>query len=143
MAALLSLAFLLVGAAAGYLGQRSRMCFVGGFRDFLLVRDTALLQGLLSFLATTLVLVFVFRRTGLLSPHYPTMREAFFSTYAIVSAVGGLLLGAAATFTGACPLRHHVLLGQGRLDSGVFFLGFYLGVFLYYRFVAVLLKSLF
>jgi uncharacterized protein len=143
MAILLSAVFLLVGAAAGYLGQRSRMCFVGGFRDFLLVRDTALLQGLLSFLATAAVLVFVFRKTGLLAPHYPTLREAFFSTYALVSVVGGLLLGAAATLTGACPLRHHVLLGQGRLDSGIFFLGFYAGIFLYYRFIAVLLKSLY
>jgi uncharacterized membrane protein YedE/YeeE len=43
---------LIIGIVLGYLGQRSRMCFVGGFRDFLLVRDTELLRGLLAFFVT-------------------------------------------------------------------------------------------
>lgn len=123
MAIVISVSLLLVGLAAGYLGQRSRMCFVGGFRDYLLVRDTALLEGLMSFFATTWILVFLLRKTGVLVPRYPTLEEAFFSTYAIISVVGGLILGMAATLTGACPLRHHVLLGQGRLDSGRSFWG--------------------
>jgi len=143
MALAISVALLLVGLAAGSLGQRSRMCFVGGFRDFLLVRDTALLQGLMSFFATTWILVFLLRKVGVVDPHYPTLREAFFSAYAIISVVGGFVLGTAATLTGACPLRHHVLLGHGRLDSGVFFLGFYAGILLYYGFIAVLLKDLY
>jgi len=48
----LSLAFLGIGLLIGFLAQRSRMCFVAGFRDWLLVRDTELLLGLFSFLAT-------------------------------------------------------------------------------------------
>jgi len=143
MAVAISVALLLVGVVTGILGQRSRMCFVGGFRDFLLVRDTALLRGLMSFFITTWIFVFVLNKTGVVVLHYSTLREAFFSTYAIVSAVGGLILGAAATFSGACPLRHHVLLGQGRLDSGIFFLGFYGGIVLFYGFLAPLLKSIY
>src|SRR3989304_1203886 len=40
---------LIAGVILGYLGQRSRMCFVGGIRDFILVRDTYLLRGLFAF----------------------------------------------------------------------------------------------
>ena len=40
---------LLVGGLVGYLSQRSRMCFVGGIRDFILIRDTYLLRGLIAF----------------------------------------------------------------------------------------------
>ena len=34
-----------LGLIVGYLGQRSRMCSIGGLRDFVLVRDTGLLKG--------------------------------------------------------------------------------------------------
>ena len=42
---IVSLASLGVGLIVGYLGQRSRMCTIGGLRDYVLVRDTALLKG--------------------------------------------------------------------------------------------------
>ena len=38
---------MIIGLIGGFLGQRSRMCFVGGFRDFLLIRDKELLKGLI------------------------------------------------------------------------------------------------
>ena len=34
-----AVATLMIGLILGYLGQRSRMCFIGGIRDFILVRD--------------------------------------------------------------------------------------------------------
>ena len=40
---------LVVGVVVGYLGQRSRMCFIGGIRDVMLVRDGYLLRGLIAF----------------------------------------------------------------------------------------------
>jgi uncharacterized membrane protein YedE/YeeE len=40
----------------GFLAQRSRMCFVAGVRDYILVRDTELLMGMLSFLITLWIL---------------------------------------------------------------------------------------
>ena len=40
--------------------------------------------------------------------------------------VGGLLLGFFATLSGACPLRQHVLAGQGRVGAWSFLAGFYL-----------------
>ena len=44
-----AIATLVIGVIVGYLAQRSRMCFVGGIRDFILVRDTELLKGLIAF----------------------------------------------------------------------------------------------
>jgi uncharacterized protein len=143
MALVISLAFLAVGFLAGYLGQNSRMCFVGGFRDFLLVRDTGLLEGAMAFFVTSWLAVFVLRLTGVLSPHYPALRDAIISPYGAASVLGGLLIGFVSTLSGGCPLRHHVLLGQGRLDSGAYFIGFYAGIFLYFRWIVILIKGLF
>ena len=42
---------LILGLVFGYLGQRARMCFIGGMRDYILVRDTYLIKGLFGFLA--------------------------------------------------------------------------------------------
>ena len=45
----LALCTLAAGFVIGWLGQRSRMCFIGGYRDHLLVRDKQLLKGTLAF----------------------------------------------------------------------------------------------
>jgi hypothetical protein len=47
-----AIATLVVGLIVGYLAQRSRMCFIGGLRDFILVRDTELLKGVGAFFIT-------------------------------------------------------------------------------------------
>jgi uncharacterized membrane protein YedE/YeeE len=65
---------LLIGAAGitvGYLAQRSRMCFVAGLRDYILVRDRELLAGLFSFLLTVWALSSVFYAVGLLDQRMP------------------------------------------------------------------------
>ena len=41
-----ALASLVAGIIIGFVGQRSRMCFVAGIRDWILVRDSFLLKGL-------------------------------------------------------------------------------------------------
>ena len=48
----LALLSLVIGTILGYLAQRSRMCFIGGLRDFILVRDTELLKGAIAFFVT-------------------------------------------------------------------------------------------
>ena len=42
----------LIGVVIGFLAQRSRMCFVAGLRDYILVRDSELLFGLFAFFIT-------------------------------------------------------------------------------------------
>ncbi|MDL1970883.1 MAG: YeeE/YedE family protein [Candidatus Desulfofervidaceae bacterium] len=46
---------LCLGFLLGYLGQRARLCFIGGMRDYVLVRDSYLLKGLFSFFLGALV----------------------------------------------------------------------------------------
>jgi hypothetical protein len=70
---LLSLVFLGIGLAVGFLAQRSRMCFVAGLRDWILVRDGELLTGLFAFLATVWVLTSLFGALGLLHQGVPEL----------------------------------------------------------------------
>lgn len=50
---------LLFGFIIGYMAQRSRMCFIGGMRDFVLVRDTYLLKGFFGFLLSAAVFYYL------------------------------------------------------------------------------------
>lgn len=139
MAILISLAFLVVGFIVGFLGQNSRMCFIGGFRDFLFVRDTGLLQGLLTFLASTWIFTFLLRLAGVMETNYPAISEIVFTSFGLITLAGGFLIGFVSTFSGACPMRHHIQFGQGRLDSGFFFIGFYAGIIIFYLLVVKIL----
>lgn len=61
---LISFISLLFGLIIGYLAQRSRMCFIGGMRDYVLVRDTYLLKGVAAFLLTAAVLFYLSNLAG-------------------------------------------------------------------------------
>ncbi len=143
MSIVLTVSFITLGFVIGYLGQNSRMCFIGGFRDFLIVRDTGLLEGLFSFLAATWFLIFIFRLTGLVQTDYPAITVIIASKFGLISLGGGFIIGLVSTFSGACPMRHHVLFGQGRIDSGFYFIGFYGGVVVYYTVIVTLFKNIF
>jgi uncharacterized membrane protein YedE/YeeE len=73
-----------VGVTVGYLAQRSRMCFVAGLRDYILVGDRELLNGLFSFLLTVWVLTSVFYSLGLLEQRMPEYGQV-----RVMSAVAG------------------------------------------------------
>jgi hypothetical protein len=129
-----SLATLVVGFIVGYLGQRSRMCTIGGLRDYVLVRDTGLLKGVGAMLVTSWLAfgaVRLFDGGGL--GHEIIVAATKPSGMAAVAAliVGGLVLGFVATLSGACPLRQHVLAGQGRIGAWSFLAGFYLMAIVY------------
>jgi uncharacterized membrane protein YedE/YeeE len=71
----LTAAVCIMGLAVGYLAQRSRMCFVAGFRDWLLVRDRELLLGFFSFVVTVWVLTTSLYSLGLLKKGAPEYGE--------------------------------------------------------------------
>ena len=75
MAVLLTIVLAFSGLTIGFLAQRSRMCFVAGFRDFLIVRDKELLMGLVSFVVTVWILTSVFSAAGLLNIGVPLYGE--------------------------------------------------------------------
>lgn len=59
-----TLVTLFMGLIIGFLAQRSRMCFIAGFRDFFLIRDTELLKGILTFFTTIWMLTSIFSFVG-------------------------------------------------------------------------------
>ena len=99
-----------------------------------LVRDTALLKGVAAMLVAAWVVYGALRviagslaGTGLLAAG--TTPSGLSALAAIL--VGGLLLGFFATLSGACPLRQHVLAGQGRVGAWAFLGGFYIAAVVY------------
>jgi hypothetical protein len=136
---IVSLSSLGVGLIVGYLGQRSRMCSIGGLRDFVLVRDTGLLKGVGALLVTAWVAFGAIRviagsdaGKGLLAAG--TSPSGLTACVAIL--VGAVLLGFVATLSGACPLRQHVLAGQGRIGAWSFLAGFYIFAVVYTSWIA-------
>lgn len=136
---IVSLSSLGLGLVVGYLGQRSRMCSIGGLRDYVLVRDTGLLKGAVALLVTSWVAFAVVRLIsdsqmghGLIAAG--TRPSGGTAVVAIV--VGAVLLGFVATLSGACPLRQHVLAGQGRVGAWSFLAGFYLAAIVYTSWIA-------
>ena len=131
---IVSISSLVIGGIIGYLGQRSRMCTIGGLRDFVLVRDTGLLKGVAAMLVTAWVVFGVLSLLdgsaigrGLIAAG--TSPSGLTAVAALL--VGGIVLGLVATFSGACPLRQHVLAGQGRVGAWAFLAGFYLAAVVY------------
>lgn len=142
----------LIGLLIGFIGQRSRMCFIGGFRDFLLIKDKELLKGTISFFASAWLMVKLLKYlekstlTFKINFHYtsyPTLLTSITSDFGIISFIGGLALGLFSTLAGGCPLRQHVLSGQGRVDSLFYLIGFYSGIFFYYIILVKIISFLF
>jgi len=123
-----------VGLIVGYLGQRSRMCTIGGLRDYVLVRDTGLLKGVAAMLVASWVVFGMLHALGgsdvgrsLIAAG--TTPSGLRACAAIL--LGAVLLGFFATLSGACPLRQHVLAGQGRVGAWAFLAGFYIAAVVY------------
>src|SRR5438876_7212099 len=128
---------LLIGGIVGYLAQRSRMCFVGGIRDFVLIRDTYLLRGLIAF-GLTAWIAFPLASLVLHSRIGP-FAAADTITIALTIA-GGLGVGFFSTLANGCPLRQHVLAAQGAKSSIAYLAGFFVGAVVFHVWVASLVS---
>jgi uncharacterized membrane protein YedE/YeeE len=138
---IVSISSLAVGLIVGYLGQRSRMCTIGGLRDYVLVRDTGLLKGVVALLLAAWV---AFGAVHLVDGASGLIAAGTTPTGLRVIAagiLGGLVLGFVATLSGACPLRQHVLAGQGRVGAWAFLAGFYLAAVVYTSWISPLLDQ--
>jgi len=119
---------LAVGLGVGFLAQRTRMCFVGGWRDVLLVRDFHLFSGLAAFLIAALVTNYAignFGANGIY--HWGFTGQPIAHNDHLWNFLGMNLVGLGATMLGGCPLRNLVLAGEGDTDAGVTVLGFFAG----------------
>lgn len=138
-AVMAAIATLVAGMVLGYLGQRSRMCFVGGIRDFILVRDRYLLGGLIAF-GVTAWLAFPLM-TAIGAPGVGPFGAPDVVTV-ILTACGGFGVGYVSTLANGCPFRQHVLAAQGVVSSGTYLAGFLAGAVIFHLWAAPLLLRL-
>lgn len=124
-----AIATLIIGIVIGYLGQRSRMCFVGGIRDFILVRDTYLLRGLIAFGLTAWL---AFPLFGLFTGSCPGPFAPSDLITVILTVIGGFGVGYFSTLANGCPFRQHVLAAQGVRSSIAYVAGFLAGAVIFH-----------
>lgn len=111
---------LVAGLVIGVLAQRSRLCFVGGIRDIILMKDFHLFQGILGFFVFCLTVNFLL---GQFKPGaYPLAHTDHLGSF-----LGMIVVGLGSIMLGGCPFRQTVLAGSGNTDSGISVLGMLVG----------------
>lgn len=113
---------LVVGLAIGALAQRSRFCTIAGVRDFILMRDTHLLSGILALIAAAFVTNAVLGQFHAGFDGQPVAHTEHLWNFS-----GMALAGLAFTLAGGCPGRQLILSGEGDGDAAVFALGMIFG----------------
>jgi hypothetical protein len=119
---------LAVGLAVGFMAQRTRMCFVGAWRDVFLVKDFYLFSGVISFFIAALITNYIagnFGGEGIY--HWGFSNQPIAHNDHLWNFFGMSLVGLGATMLGGCPLRNLILTGEGDTDAGVTVLGYFAG----------------
>jgi len=111
-----------VGLVVGFLAQRSRLCFVGAWRDIFLVRDSYLMSGVVACFLGALVFNLILGQFHLGFAGQPVAHSNHLWNF-----LGMVLVGLAATQLGGCPLRQLVLSGEGDTDAAMTVLGLFAG----------------
>jgi hypothetical protein len=86
------------------------MCFIAGIRDYIIVRDTFLLKGLIAF---GVVAWIAFPISGLLGGEFVGEFGRPVLQTILLAAVGGFGVGYVSVLANGCPFRQHVLAAQG------------------------------
>jgi YedE family putative selenium metabolism protein len=126
---------LAAGLAVGFLVQRTRMCFVGAWRDVFLVKDFHLLSGVVAFFIAALITNYAVGFFASGTYHWGFTSEPIAHSDFIWNFLGMSLVGLAATQLGGCPLRNLVLSGEGDTDAAVTVLGFFAGAAVSHNFL--------
>lgn len=121
---------LAAGLIVGWFAQRTRFCTVGGFRDFILFRETYLLIGWIFLL----IAIFVGDlATGMFKPGFAGQPIAH--TEHLWNFLGLSLVGINGVLLGGCPLRQLILASQGSGDSAMYVIGMIVGAAFAHNFV--------
>ncbi|MFC2011280.1 YedE family putative selenium transporter [Chloroflexota bacterium] len=110
------------GLLLGVLAQRTRMCFVGAWRDIFLIKDGYLMSAVVACFMGALVFNLILGQFHLGFDGQPASHSNHLWNF-----LGMALVGLAATLAGGCPLRQLILSGEGDTDAGVTILGLFAG----------------
>lgn len=126
----------LAGLIFGFVAQRTRMCFVGGWRDLFLVRDAYLFRGIAATFIGVLVINMILGNFGPEGVyHLGFTRQPIAHDHHLWNFLGMVLVGLSATLLGGCPLRQTVLAAEGDTDSGMTVLGLIAGAAVSHNFM--------
>lgn len=129
-----AVATLILGFVIGYLGQRSRLCFISGYRDYILMHDATLLRGVGGTLIGVIAGYLLFGFLGGSIPAFPLFLYPASPTPVsewLITIGSGLGVGFVGALSGGCPYRIHVLAAEGKKTYWVYLFGFYLGLIFY------------
>ena len=118
---------LAVGLLIGFLAQRTRMCFVGGWRDLIMVRDTYLFSGIAAFFIAAIIANYTLGNFAYGFYNWGFVDQPVAHDNHLWNFLGMTLVGLTATLLGGCPLRQIILSGEGNTDAGVTILGLVAG----------------
>lgn len=110
------------GLLVGFLGQRSRLCFAGGFRDIFVMRSGHLFWGIF-----VLLVVMVIGNLALGNFHLGFDGQPIAHADHLWNFFGMALVGLCATLLGGCPFRQLILAGNGNTDSAMTVIGMLAG----------------
>lgn len=131
------------------------MCFVGGMRDFYLIRDTWLIKGLFGFFVGALIGFIIFTATGHISafpwfvdkglapiPGDPLGASGSLAGHLILAIIGGFGVGFFSVIQGGCPLRNYVMAAEGNKTAIAYLFGLAVGAVIFHKFVSPLVKAI-
>lgn len=119
---------LIAGIVVGALAQRTRLCMVGGIRDFVLFREWKLLAGFVAIIVSALIVNLIL--TGVTDATFFTLGvegQPVAHNDAVWNFLGMLLAGFGCVLLGGCPLRQLILAGEGNTDSAITVIGLMVG----------------
>lgn len=144
-----SLTTLIVGMIIGFIAQRAGFCSIGGWRDYVLFKDTSLWWGVPAFIVGGIIGYTILSVTGSIFYDnqfpwgwfngwtsipgsvaasgvklFPADAILNAAVWAIIGAVG---IGFFSTLAGGCPLRQTVMAGEGSKSSYIYLIGFIVG----------------
>ncbi len=126
---------ILAGLFIGFVAQKTRMCFVGGWRDLMLVGDAYLFSGIAAFFIGALICNYALGNFSSGFYHWGFENQPVAHSNHFWNFLGMTLAGLTATLLGGCPLRQTILAGEGDIDAGVTVLGFLVGAALSHNFL--------
>lgn len=113
---------LLFALILGALAQRSRLCQMGGVRDFIMLRDPHLLWGGIAIFVAALILALATSKFN-----WGMIGQPIAHSQSLWNILGLAGVGFGSVLVGGCPMRQLVLTGAGNVDSAITVLGYFAG----------------
>lgn len=126
--------FWVSGVAFGVICQRSRFCFVAGFRDLFLMKQGRMMRGIIAGLAIGTVGFAMIMATVIPNPGSGVLpSDAHILPLGIATVLGGLMFGFGMVLSGGCVSGTLYRMGEGYLGSWVAIFGVLVGLYVMAR----------